>query len=63
VSRRDAGLELIAAHLSAFDPDAERARERLEREIGAGLATLLVDALSRRSTRVAAERLLAAAAA
>jgi hypothetical protein len=49
VSQREAGLDLLAAHLAALDPDSERARERLEGAIGRDLATLLVAALSRRS--------------
>lgn len=46
-SPREEGLDLIAAHLACLDPDTERARERLEREIGPRLARLLVTALSR----------------
>jgi len=58
-----AGNDLIAAHLSALDPDADRARDRLERAIGPDLATLLVAALSRRSVTGPSARPLAAAAA
>lgn len=63
MSHRDAGLDLIAAHLEALEPDAKRARERLEREIGRDLAALLVAGLSRRSTRDAPAGPLAAAVA
>lgn len=52
MSHRDVRLDLIAAHLEAFEPDAGRARERLEHEIGKDLARLLVAALSRGSVRV-----------
>ena len=60
---RDVGLDLIAAHLEAFEPDAGRARDRLEHEIGRDLAMLLVAALSRGSTRVPPARPPAAVAA
>ncbi len=46
-SPREEGLDLLAAHLAAFDPDREDARERLDRTIGADLAMLLVTALGR----------------
>jgi hypothetical protein len=49
MSRRDRRLDLLAAHLAGFDPETERARDRLEDEIGSDLATLLVAALSRKS--------------
>jgi len=63
VSHRDVRLDLIAAHLEAFEPDAGRARERLEHEIGEDLARLLVAALSGRSTRVCPAGPVAAVAA
>jgi len=47
LSPREEGLDLLAAHLACLDPDTERARERLEREIGPRLARLLLTALSR----------------
>ncbi|MBV8480671.1 MAG: hypothetical protein JOY72_10250 [Actinobacteria bacterium] len=47
ITSREEGLDLLAAHLDAFDPDREDARERLDRTIGADLAMLLVTALSR----------------
>jgi hypothetical protein len=64
VSQRDRRLDLLAAHMAGFDPDAPRARDRLEEELGTGLTTLLVAALSRRSAPVplARTRLVAAAA-
>lgn len=52
VSQRDRRLDLLAAHIAGFDPDTPRARDRLEQELGGDLATLLVAALSRRSTPV-----------
>jgi hypothetical protein len=64
LSQREVGLDLLAAHMAGFDPDAERARDRLEQAIGSDLATLLVAALSRRSVHaVPLARPLAAAAA
>jgi hypothetical protein len=55
--------DLVAAHLAALDPDAVRARDRLDRAIGPDLATLLVAALSRRSVHAPLGRPRAAAAA
>jgi hypothetical protein len=52
LSQRDRRLDLLATHLAGLDPETERARDRLQAEIGSDLATLLVAALSRRSTRV-----------
>jgi hypothetical protein len=49
MTQRERGLDLIAVHLAGLDPDAERARDRLEKTLGADLATLLVAALSKRS--------------
>ncbi|MFL5911217.1 MAG: hypothetical protein ACJ768_11675 [Gaiellaceae bacterium] len=49
LTQRERGLDRIAVHLAGLDPDAERARDRLERAIGSDLATLLVAALSTRS--------------
>ncbi|HXR10905.1 MAG TPA: hypothetical protein VN770_01305 [Gaiellaceae bacterium] len=43
--QREVGLDLLAAHLSALDPDHERARERLDRVIGPQMAQFLVGAL------------------
>jgi hypothetical protein len=63
LSQREVGLDLLAAHMASFDPDAERARDRLEQAIGSDLATLLVAALSRRSVHAPLVRPLAAAAA
>ena len=63
MSHRDVRLDLIAAHLEAFEPEAGRARDRLEHEIGKDLARLLVAALSRRSTRVSPAGPVAAVAA
>jgi hypothetical protein len=40
------GLDLLATHLAALDPDHERARERLDRALGPRLAQFLVGALS-----------------
>ena len=48
-SQRDVGLDRLAAHLAAFDRDIESARDRLKREIGPDLATLLVAGLKSRS--------------
>jgi hypothetical protein len=48
-SQRDVGLDRLAAHLAAFDPETESARDRLKREIGPDLATLLVAGLKSRS--------------
>jgi hypothetical protein len=42
-------FDLLAAHMAALDPDTERARERLDREVGPALARLLVAGLSKRS--------------
>ena len=42
-------LDLLAAHMAALDPKTERARDRLDREIGADLAKVLVAGLSARS--------------
>lgn len=58
-----AGIDLIAAHIAALDPDTERARDRLDVEIGPDLAKLLVAGLTRRSVSVPLARPLAAAAA
>jgi hypothetical protein len=44
---REEGLDRLAAHLACLDPETERARDRLDREIGSRLAHLLVSALSR----------------
>lgn len=49
LSPRDRRLDLLAAHIAGFDPDAPRARERLEGAIGVDLTRLLVAALSPRS--------------
>ena len=62
MSQRGAGLDLLAAHLAALDPDTTRARDRLEHEIGSDLATLLVAALSRRISVPLARPVAAAAA-
>lgn len=40
------GLDRLAIHLAALDPDHEQARERLDRAIGPQLARFLVGALS-----------------
>jgi hypothetical protein len=52
LSRRDRRLDLLATHLAGLDPETERARDRLEGQIGGDLATLLVAALSRKSAPV-----------
>ena len=62
VTQREVGLDRLATHLACLDPDTERARDRLERELGSDLATLLVAALSR-SVSVPLARPLAAVAA
>jgi hypothetical protein len=62
VSQREAGLDLLSAHLAALDPDSARARDRLEEAIGPDLATLLVAALSRRSVASPLGRPIAVAA-
>jgi hypothetical protein len=62
VSQREAGLDLLGAHLAALDPDSPRARDRLEEAIGPDLATLLVAALSRRSVAPPLGRPVAVAA-
>jgi hypothetical protein len=62
MSQREVGLDRLAAHLAGLDPDTVRARERLERQIGPDLATLLVAALSR-SVSIPLARPLAAVAA
>jgi hypothetical protein len=46
MSQREVGLDRLAALLAGLDPDYVRARDRLEREIGAQLASFLVSALS-----------------
>jgi hypothetical protein len=46
MSQRETGLDRLAALLAGLDPDHVRARDRLEREIGAQLASFLVSALS-----------------
>ena len=63
LSQRELGLDLLAAHMAGLDPDTQRARERLQEAIGSDLATLLVAALSRRSSIVPLARPLAAVAA
>jgi hypothetical protein len=40
------GLALLAAHCASLDPDAPRARDRLEELLGPDLARKLVFALS-----------------
>jgi hypothetical protein len=45
-------LDLLAAHMAALDPQTERARDRLDREIGPELAKVLVAGLSARSVAV-----------
>jgi len=44
-----AGLDLLAAHCAALDPDAPTARERLDDALGPELARKLVHALSSRT--------------
>ena len=51
-SQREQRLDLLAAHMAGLDPDTERARDRLERELGPDLTKLLVSGLSRRSVAV-----------
>jgi len=62
VSQREAGLDLLAAHLAALDPESLRARDRLKEAIGPDLATLLLAALSRRSVAPPLGRPVAVAA-
>jgi hypothetical protein len=62
VTQREVGLDRLVVHLACLDPDTERARDRLERELGADLATLLVAALSRSVTIPLARPLAAVAA-
>jgi hypothetical protein len=62
MTQREVGLDRLAAHLTALDPDTDPARARLERKIGADLATLLVAALSRSVTSPLARPLAAVAA-
>jgi hypothetical protein len=45
-------LDLLAAHMAALDPETERARDRLDREIGPDLARVLVAGLSKRSVAI-----------
>ena len=40
------GTHLLAAHLESFDPDAAKARERLELQLGDELTRKLVFALT-----------------
>jgi hypothetical protein len=40
------GARLLEAHLESFEPEAIRARERLDEELGSELARKLVFALS-----------------
>jgi len=61
--QKQSGLDLLAVHMAGLDPEAHRARERLEDAIGPDLATLLVAALGGRSNRAPLARPLAAAAA
>jgi hypothetical protein len=63
LSQRERGLDRLIAHLTAFDPDAQCARERLEGTIGVALTTLLVAALSPRSAPRPLARLQLVAAA
>jgi hypothetical protein len=42
------GARLLAAHLESFDPEASKARERLEEQLGHELAHKLVFALANR---------------
>jgi hypothetical protein len=42
------GVELLAAHLESLDPEALKARERLDVELGTELARKLVFALASR---------------
>jgi hypothetical protein len=46
----DRGLDLLAAHCLALDPDAQTARSRLDGALGPDLARMLVFALSPRSS-------------
>jgi hypothetical protein len=46
-----AGLDLLAAHCAALDPDAPTARERLDNALGPELARKLVYALSSHTSR------------
>ena len=64
LSTRGRRLDLLAVHMAGFDPEAPRARERLEAELGADLTTLLVAALAQGSAAgpLARRRLAAAAA-
>jgi hypothetical protein len=62
VTQRDEGIDRLVVHLASLDPDTERARDRLERELGPDLATLLVAALSRSVTIPWARPLAAVAA-
>jgi hypothetical protein len=45
---KDRGVQLLAAHLESFDPDAAKARDRLDVELGNELARKLVFALAAR---------------
>ena len=62
VSQREAGLDLLAAHLAALDPEALQARGRLEEALGPDLSRLLVAALSSRSVAPPLGRPVAVAA-
>ena len=62
MSQREVGLDRVAAHLAALDPDTRCARDRLEQAIGSDLATLLVAALSRTISGPLARPLAAVAA-
>jgi hypothetical protein len=44
--RRERGTALLLAHCASLDPDAERARERLDEVLGPELAARLVAALT-----------------